>query len=109
MKHKRFTEKQIISIWKEREAGMKVAELGRKHGVSEQTIYRWQSKYGGLEVSEVRRLRLLEEEKWTRKFGQVNKWINGLQSGNICPITWRLPCQEDQDEITHRNSKPRWL
>ena len=62
MKHKRFTEKQIISILKEREAGMKVAELGRKHGVSEQTIYRWQSKYGGLEVSEVRRLRLLEEE-----------------------------------------------
>ena len=41
---------------------MKIAELGRKHGVSEQTIYRWQSKYGGLEVSEVRRLRLLEEE-----------------------------------------------
>ena len=55
MKHKRFTEKQIISILKEREAGMKVAELRRKHGVSEQTIYRWQSKYGGLEVSEVRR------------------------------------------------------
>ena len=62
MKHKRFTEKQIISILKEREVGMKVAELGRKHGVSEQTIYRWQSKYGGLEVSEVMRLRLLEEE-----------------------------------------------
>ncbi len=41
---------------------MKVAELGRKHGVSEQTIYRWQNKYGGLEVSEVRRLRLLEED-----------------------------------------------
>ena len=33
MKHKRFTEKQIISILKEREAGMKVAELRRKHGV----------------------------------------------------------------------------
>ncbi len=62
MKHKRFTEKQIISILKEREAGMKVAQLGRKHGVSEQTIYRWQSKYGGLEVSKVRWLRLLEEE-----------------------------------------------
>ena len=43
MKRKRFTEKQIILILKEREAGMKVAELGRKHGVSEQTIYRWQS------------------------------------------------------------------
>ena len=35
---------------------MKVADLGRKHGVSEQSIYRWQSKYGGLEVSEAKRL-----------------------------------------------------
>ena len=41
---------------------MKVADLGRKHGVSEQSIYRWQSKYGGLEVSEARRLKQLEEE-----------------------------------------------
>ena len=41
MKHKRFTEEQIISILKEREAGMKVTELGRRHGVSEQSIYRW--------------------------------------------------------------------
>ena len=62
MKLKRFTEERIISILKEREAGMKVAELGRRHGVSEQSIYRWQSKYGGLEVSEAKRLRLLEEE-----------------------------------------------
>ena len=35
MKRKRFTEEQIISILREREAGMKVADLGRKHGVSE--------------------------------------------------------------------------
>ena len=59
MKRKRFAEEQIISILKEREAGMKVAELGRRHGVSEQSIYRWQGKYGGLEVSEAKRLRLL--------------------------------------------------
>ena len=62
MKRKRFTEEQIISILKEREAGMSVADLGRKHGVSEQSIYRWQSKYGGLEVSEAKRLKQLEEE-----------------------------------------------
>ena len=62
MKRKRFTEEQIILISKEREAGMKVAELGHRHEVSEQSIYRWQSKHGGLEVSEAKRLRLLEEE-----------------------------------------------
>ena len=54
MKRKRFNKKQIISILKEREAGMKVAELARKHGVSEQSIYRWQSKYGSEEVSKAR-------------------------------------------------------
>ena len=41
---------------------MKVANLGRKHGVSEQSIYRWQGKYGGLEVSEAKRLKQPEEE-----------------------------------------------
>lgn len=62
MKRKRFTEEQIISILREREAGMAVADLGRRHGVSEQSIYRWQSKYGGLGVSEAKRLKQLEEE-----------------------------------------------
>lgn len=59
MKRKRFTEEQIISILREREAGLSVADLGRRHGVSEQSIYRWQSKHGGLGVSEAKRL---EEE-----------------------------------------------
>ena len=39
-----------------------VVELGRKYGVSEQTVYRWKSKYGGLEVSELKRLKQLEDE-----------------------------------------------
>ena len=62
MKKKRYSEEQIIGILKEREAGMKVADLVRKHGVSEQSIYRWQAKYGGMEVSEAKRLKQLEEE-----------------------------------------------
>ena len=62
MKAKRYTEEQIIGILKEHEAGMKVADLVRRHGVSEQSFYRWQSKYGGLEVSDARRLRELERE-----------------------------------------------
>jgi len=39
-----------------------VAELCRKHGMSDATFYNWKSKYGGLEVSEARRLRSLEAE-----------------------------------------------
>ncbi|MCL6250235.1 IS3 family transposase [Altererythrobacter sp. KTW20L] len=62
MKRTRFTEEQIIGVLKESEAGAKTADLARRHGVSEATIYNWKSKYGGLEVSEARRLRELESE-----------------------------------------------
>ncbi len=62
MKKKRFKEEEIIPILKEAEAGLSVADLVRKHGISEQTFYRWKSKYGGMEVSEARRLKELEEE-----------------------------------------------
>jgi putative transposase len=47
MKCSRFKEEQIIAILKETEAGMKLAELVRKHGISEQTFYRCRSKHGG--------------------------------------------------------------
>ena len=62
MKRKRYTEEQIISILKAHEAGTSVAELSRKHGIVENTIYRWKSKYGDMEVSEAKRLRELEQE-----------------------------------------------
>lgn len=62
MKRARFSEEQIIGILKEAEAGAKVTELCRRHGISDATFYTWRSKYGGLEVSEMRRLRQLEEE-----------------------------------------------
>ena len=59
---KRFTEEQIIGILKETEAGMKVAEVCRKHGISDATYYNWKSKFGGMSVSEAQRLRALEME-----------------------------------------------
>jgi len=59
---KRFREEQIIMILKERESGIPVRELVRKHGICENTYYRWKSKYGGMEVSEAKRLKALEDE-----------------------------------------------
>ena len=62
MKRKRHTEEQIIAILKEYEAGVKTADLCRKHGISEASFYNWKAKYGGLEVSEAKRLKGLESE-----------------------------------------------
>ena len=62
MKRARFTEDQIIGVLKEHEGGAKTADLARKHGVSEATLYNWKSKYGGMDVSEAKRLKQLEEE-----------------------------------------------
>jgi putative transposase len=62
MKRKRFSEEQIIAVLREHETGAKAAELARKHGISEATLYNWKAKYGGLDVSEAKRLKALEEE-----------------------------------------------
>ena len=62
MKRARFTEEQIIGVLKEHEAGAKTADLARKHGVSEATLYNWKAKFGGLDVSEAKRLKQLEDE-----------------------------------------------
>jgi putative transposase len=62
MKRSRFTEDQIIGILKEQEAGVPVADLCRKHGVSNASIYKWKARYGGMDVSEAKRLKALEDE-----------------------------------------------
>ena len=69
MKKKRYTEEQIAYALQQVEAGVAVAEVTRKLGISEQTFYRWRKRYGGLGVSELRQLKQLTEEN--RKLKQL--------------------------------------
>ncbi|MXP63910.1 transposase [Roseomonas sp. M0104] len=52
----------MIEVLREQEAGLKTADLCRKHGFSEATFYACKAKYGGLGVSEAKRLKRLEDE-----------------------------------------------
>ena len=76
MKKSRFNEEQIIGVLKEAEAGIKPAELCRKHGLSEQTFYRWKAKYGGMDVSDAKRLRALEDENRRLKLMVANQALD---------------------------------
>jgi putative transposase len=57
-----FTEEQIIRALKEVDAGAKAADVCRKLGVAEQTLYRWKARFGGMDVSDAKRLRQLDDE-----------------------------------------------
>ena len=62
MKRTRFSETKIVSILKQADAGIKVKDLCREHGISEATYYNWKAKYGGLDASDLKRLKELEGE-----------------------------------------------
>ena len=74
MKKARFTETQIVSILNEVEAGLKVNEVCRKHGISPSTYFKWKSKYGGMAASDLKRMKELEAEnaKLKRMYAELS-------------------------------------
>jgi putative transposase len=110
MKRIRFTEEQIIAILREHEAGAKTADLARKHGISEATLYNWKAKYGGMDVSDAKRPRSLEDEnrklkkllaesmldqaalkELLTKNGRARRQARGCRSSAQCPANERAP------------------
>ena len=66
MSRKRYSTEQIITKLREAEIlsarGLKVSEICRQIGVTENTFYRWRREYGGLEIDQAKRLKQLEKE-----------------------------------------------
>jgi putative transposase len=81
VKKSSFSEEKIISILREGDAGTKVAELCRKHGMSDATYYKWKAKYAGMDVSQLRRLKDLETEnnRLKRMYADLSLTHHALQ------------------------------
>ena len=69
MKKTRFTEEQMVAILREADT-RPTAEVAKKHGISDQTIYAWRKRFGALEPADVRQLRQLEQEN-----GRLKKMV----------------------------------
>src|SRR5436309_15171023 len=69
MKKTRFTEEQMVTILRDADQ-RPIAEVAKKHGVSDQTIYAWRKRFGTLEPADVKRLRQREQEN-----GRLKKMV----------------------------------
>ena len=101
MRRGRFTEDQIIGVLREHEAGVKTAELCRKHGISDATFYNWKSRFGGMTVSEAARLRTLEDENRRLKklLAESMLDVSALKDllGKTNPVCSALRCGGEAD------------
>jgi putative transposase len=71
MRKSKFTESQIVGILGEGEAGLPVAEICRKHGISNATYYQWKSKYSGVSASELIKELEAENSKLKRMYAEL--------------------------------------
>lgn len=62
MKHSSYSDRQIMDILKEAEAGIAIPDLCREHGMSRAPFYKWRVKYGGMDASMISRMKELEAE-----------------------------------------------
>jgi len=84
MTKSRFSEELIIGILKGQQAGLPVAEISRRHGISDATFYTWRSRYGGIEVSDAWRLKALDE----RTVSSRSSWPRRCSTWPRCLRRW---------------------
>ncbi|KAB2805429.1 transposase [Phaeocystidibacter luteus] len=69
MKKSKFTERQIVNILKEYEAGKSTMDICREHGIASPTFYSWKRMYEGMDAKQLQEYKALQEEN--RKLKQM--------------------------------------
>ena len=101
MKKSKFSDSQIMAILKQHEAGIKVPDLCREHGMSSATFYKWRSKYGVMGVPKISPIKELEAENiCLEKMCTESKMNNELLSEML---------QNKAIKLLERKSLVRWL
>jgi putative transposase len=82
MRKSKFTESQIVAILKAGDAGKKVQDICREHGISDATYYKWKSKYGGMEASDLKRTKELEAElaQYKRMYAELARENDAMKA-----------------------------
>lgn len=88
MRKTKFTEEQIINILKGVEAGQRIADACRTHGISEQTYHCWKAKYGGMDVNDARRLKSLEDENRRLKTAVADLTLDNRMLKDVFSKKW---------------------
>lgn len=87
---------------KEAKAGVKTADLARRHGISEATIYNWKVRYGGMEVSEAKRLRSLEGENAKLKRLLADTMLDNAALKDLLGKNWQRPLRGAEQSLISR-------
>lgn len=66
---------------KQHEAGAKVADICREHGISNATFYQWKAKYGGMDASQLKLVKELQEEnsRLKRMYAELSMMHDSLK------------------------------
>ena len=62
MKTSRYSDPLLLSILRQAEGGVPVAELCREHGMSNASFYKWRAKFGGMDASMITQMKSIEDE-----------------------------------------------
>ncbi len=114
MKRKRFTQEPITGVPREQEAGAKVADLCRRHGISDATFREWNAGFGSMEVSDAKRLKSLEDENARLKKLLAERMPNAAASRELLskmpgpaavkPAQTAQTCPTNRVHLTHRQA-----